>query len=219
MGNGERKQREKQERRRLILKAAMDLFLREGFDHVTMRHIAEAIDYSPAALYLSFNNKDEILFALRDAGFEELYRRERALAAVKHPLERLRRLGEVYVGFAIDNPEYYDLMFLMHGPAKMIALQHRSDSGKAAYDVLRANVQECIDAGCLRAADPDAATFALWSLVHGMACMIIRSRTMMTPHATVRAMVDGALDFVGGLMRADQPRRVSRRLRRKGGSR
>jgi len=202
MGTKERRQREKEVRRTLILKAAMDLFLREGFDKVTMRHIASAIDYSPAALYLSFSNKDEILFALHNEGFQELYRREQALARIRDPFRRLRRLGEVYIQFALENPEYYDLMFIMRGPAKMITRQKRWESGQQAFEVLRTVVRECIQAGYFQGANPDAATFALWALVHGIASMIIRSRTMMIPPESVTAMVGGALDFFGSLMRA-----------------
>ncbi len=209
----ERKERQKEERRQLILKAAMELFLKEGFEKVTMRHIARAIDYSPAALYLSFNNKDEILFALHTEGFRELYRREQAVAHIRDPLERLRKLGEAYVRFALENPAYYDLMFIMRGPAKLMAAQKRWDSGRQAYEALRSNVQECMEKGAIPRADLDAATFGLWAFVHGIASLIIRSRTMMVPAESLNGMVSGALGFLGILMRAARPAQSTRQTK------
>ncbi|HYQ86264.1 MAG TPA: helix-turn-helix domain-containing protein, partial [Bacteroidota bacterium] len=66
-----RKMREKEEMKTLVLETAMKLFLDEGFGNVSIRRIAENIDYSPATIYLYFKDKDEILFALHSAGFEE----------------------------------------------------------------------------------------------------------------------------------------------------
>ena len=60
--------------RRAILQAARQLFVKEGYDHVSMRKIAERIDYSPAALYLYFPAKDDIFFALAEEGFRAFQR-------------------------------------------------------------------------------------------------------------------------------------------------
>ena len=77
MGIKERKEQEKSEMRELILKTAMNLFLDKGFENITIRHIAEKIEYSPATIYLYFKNKDEILYTLRREGFEKLYERQK----------------------------------------------------------------------------------------------------------------------------------------------
>ena len=73
MGIKERKENEKSEMKELILKTAMKLFLDKGFNNITIRNIAEKIEYSPATIYLYFKNKDEILYTLRREGFENLY--------------------------------------------------------------------------------------------------------------------------------------------------
>jgi AcrR family transcriptional regulator len=61
MGIKERKELEKQKMRKLILDNAMKLFLEKGFENITIRHIAEKIEYSPATIYLYFKDKDEIM--------------------------------------------------------------------------------------------------------------------------------------------------------------
>jgi AcrR family transcriptional regulator len=181
--------------RRLILETAMKLFLREGFEKVTMRRIAQEIEYSPATIYLHFRDKDDILYALHSEGFEELYRRQQAILTIKDPLKRLRRHGEVYLSFALEKPEYYDLMFIMRNPARKIREEKAWDIGRRSYEFLRKNVDECIKAGVLPKANPDAAALSLWAHVHGIASLIIRGRCIMFPEEHMDSIIKDALDF------------------------
>ncbi len=196
MGITERRELEKEKMRKLILETAMKLFLDEGFENITIRHIADKIEYSPATIYLYFKDKDEILYALHREGFEELYRRQQTTLTIKDPLKRLRRQGEVYVSFALDNPEYYDLMFIMRGPVKKIREMKEWDIGMRSYEFLRKNVEECMEAGLLPRANVDVAAFSMWSQVHGIASLIIRDRCMMFPEEQMNHIVEGALDFM-----------------------
>ena len=98
--------------RRRILDAAKKLFVKEGFDNVSMRMIAARIEYSPAAIYRYFANKREILSALREEGFARyVQRQEMGKEVYPDPLERLREGGRAYIRFALSEPEYYQLMF------------------------------------------------------------------------------------------------------------
>src|SRR5438128_10701383 len=72
MGIIERREREREEIRRKILDAAHELFATEGYDHVTMRRIAEAIEYSPTTIYLHFKDKDELVHELCQEDFAKL---------------------------------------------------------------------------------------------------------------------------------------------------
>ncbi len=194
MGIAERKELEKQKMRRQILDTAMRLFLEEGFGNITIRRIAEKIEYSPAAIYLYFKDKDEILYTLHSEGFEELYRRQLTTLSIKDPLKRLRKQGEVYVSFALENPEYYDLMFIMG--VKQIKEKKEWCIGIRSYEFLKENVKECMDAGLFPGANTDIATFSLWSYVHGIASLIIRDRCIMFPEEKMSHMVKEALDFM-----------------------
>jgi AcrR family transcriptional regulator len=196
----ERKEREKKKLRGLILKAAMRLFAQEGYERITIRRIAEEIEYSPATIYLHFGGKDEILYALHAEGFEKLYERQQAVLAIKDPLERLLKQGEVYVSFGLENPEYYDLMFIMRGTAKRISEDREWDIGLRSYGFLKANVEECMEAGLLPGTDPDVATFSLWSHVHGMVSLIIRGRCIMFSEEELPSIVQGALALLKGSM-------------------
>ena len=112
----DRKLREKQEMRSNILEAAKDLFAEDGFQNVSIRKIADKIEYSPATIYLYFKDKDAILFDLHNEGFRKLFKRQRDNAKVKDPVKRLDALLKTYLESALDDPEYYDLMFMLFTP-------------------------------------------------------------------------------------------------------
>ncbi len=196
MGIKERKQQEKSEMRELIQKTAMNLFLDRGFENITIRHIAEKIEYSPATIYLYFKNKDEILYTLRREGFEELYRRQKESLKLKDPMKRLLMQGEAYISFALENPEYYDLMFMMRGPATGIKEMNCKDIGLESYEMLKNNVKECMESGLFPDTNIDVAAFSLWSYVHGIASLLIRDRGIMFPQEEINYMVKGALNFM-----------------------
>ncbi|MDD5474530.1 MAG: TetR/AcrR family transcriptional regulator [Candidatus Methanoperedens sp.] len=196
MGIKERKELEKSEMRGLILKTAMNLFLDKGFENITIRNIAEKIEYSPATIYLYFKNKDEILHTLRREGFEKLYEHQKTSLKLDDPLKRLHKHGEAYIQFALENPEYYDLMFMMRGPVKERQDINNCDIGLKSYELLKTNVEECMEAEVFPRANIDVVAFSLWSYVHGIASLIIRDRGYMFPLEKINYIVEEALNFM-----------------------
>jgi AcrR family transcriptional regulator len=192
----ERKEQEKSEMKELILKTAMNLFLDKGFENITIRNIAEKIEYSPATIYLYFKNKDEILYTLRNVGFEKLYEHQRSSLKLDDPLKRLHRQGKAYIQFALENPEYYDLMFMMRGPVQKMQEINDRDIGLDSYDLLKTNVKECMNKGLFPRTNIDVAAFSLWSYVHGIASLILRGRAIMFPEERIKYMVNEALNFM-----------------------
>lgn len=196
MGIKERKENEKSEMKELILRTAMRLFLDKGFNNITIRNIAEKIEYSPATIYLYFKNKDEILYTLRKEGFEKLYEWQKTSLHTDDPLKRLLKHGEAYVLFALENPEYYDLMFMMRSPVKHTKETNFYDTGLKSYELLKNNVYECMTQGLFPRMNVDIVAFSLWSYVHGVASLIIRSRGIMFPEEQVNSIIKGSLDFM-----------------------
>lgn len=196
MGIKDRKERQKQEIRRLVLDTARKLFLEEGFEKVTIRHIAERIEYSPATIYLYFKDKDEILYELHTEGLNELYKRQQQVLKIKDPLKRLQKHAEAYLQFAMENPEYYDLMFIMRAPFKCIKDVQHWEIGMRSYDLLKQNVKDCIDAGRIHGNGLESAAFSLWALMHGVASLIIRERCIMFPEEVVPSIVKGATAYI-----------------------
>src|SRR5581483_625039 len=112
MGPSDRREREKQEVRRKILDAARELFVTVGYDAVTMRKIAEKIEYSPTAIYLHFKDKEELIQELCENDFYSFSVHFASVNAIEDPEERLRAAGQVYVDFALACPNQYRLMFM-----------------------------------------------------------------------------------------------------------
>src|SRR5262244_2682669 len=107
MGIKERQERDREAVRRSILDAARDLFVSEGYANVSIRKIAERIEYSPAALYGYFPSKDDIFFALAEEGFQLLHRgAEPRQIDTRDPLEQLREMIWGFYRFSCEHPQY-----------------------------------------------------------------------------------------------------------------
>jgi AcrR family transcriptional regulator len=178
MGITERKNKEKADLKALILAAARKLFLEKGIGETSIRSIAEAIEYSPATIYLYYHDKDEILHDLHNQGFQELGARMSVLLAVSDPMERLKALGRVYIDFARKNTEMYDLMFIAKAPMNYIEKLQQQEwhEGKQAFDFLTLTVEECISSGRFHGHDAASLSYVIWSCVHGMVALEIRDR-------------------------------------------
>lgn len=177
MGIQERKEKQKMEIRKLILDASIKLFIEEGFDHVTIRKIADLIEYSPTTVYLYFKDKDEIFYALHDIGFQKMQELNRNLAAINNPLLRLHKMGENYLSFGMENPEFYNLMFIMGEPMKKLTEMGCDwQSGDTALHALRNTVIECMEKNYIAKGDPHLVSLSVWSFVHGLVSLAIRER-------------------------------------------
>ena len=153
MGITERKEKQRQELRKMILDASMKLFVEEGFEKVSVRKIAEIIEYSPTTLYLYFKDKNEILYELCELGFQKMAEYNKDLAQIKNPLLRLHQMGENYLRFGLTYPEYYDLMFIQPAPMEVLRRQNCSewDSADANINALRELIKECMEEGLIMA--------------------------------------------------------------------
>ncbi|HWB93244.1 MAG TPA: TetR/AcrR family transcriptional regulator [Puia sp.] len=177
MGIAERKEKQKMEIRKLILDASMKLFVEEGFENVTIRKIADLIEYSPTTVYLYFKDKDEIFYSLHDIGFQKMHEFNHQLDSIQNPLLRLHKMGENYLRFGMENPEYYSLMFINGEPMKkLIELGCDWTLGDSALARLRATVSECMEKGYLAKGDSYIASLSVWSFVHGLVSLAIRQR-------------------------------------------
>ena len=176
MGPRDRRSREKEELRNKILDAARDLFVAEGYDRVTMRKIAEVIEYSPTAIYLHFPDKLAVIRALCDRDFLALAKQFQKIAKVADPIERLRQVGRAYAAFALTHPNHYRLMFMTPFPnkAEESAVEHGNPEVDA-YAFLKWTVGEAIASGRLRPEVRDVEELAQmsWAAVHGVVSLYI----------------------------------------------
>jgi AcrR family transcriptional regulator len=172
VGIAERKERERAGVRARILDAARRIVFADGAHGLTMRKIAEAIEYSPATLYQYFANREAIVRELCLAGFGELLAALAPAARIADPLERLAALGHAYVRFGLEQSETYRLIF-MEDAAITTALYGRIEepggAGTLSFDALAGIFAELKAAGRLEE-DADVTVLAetLWAAVHGI---------------------------------------------------
>src|SRR6266853_558771 len=145
------------------------MFASEGVEAVTMRKIADRIEYSATAIYQYFPDKESLLREICERDFGALAQQSLRVAREPDPVERLRKLGRAYVEFALAHPSSYRLMFMTPKPSEP-NLERRGVPERDAYALLRSVVQECIEQGRLEKKSWDAELVAqtLWAGVHGL---------------------------------------------------
>ncbi len=210
MGSKDRREREKADIKGKILDAAREMFLSYGYEKVTMRMIAEKIEYSPTAIYLHFKDKQALFEELCQQDFQGLAQAFQRIARIEDPVERLKNIGHTYVQYALEHPNHYRLMFMTPHPP------HPPDAGRAhkgnpdqdSYAFLKTCIQDCIASGRLRPelTDVELISQAAWSAVHGVVALHValgNDDWVVWRPATMTAQL--VLDaFLRGLVREEQ---------------
>jgi AcrR family transcriptional regulator len=177
MGVKERRERQKGLLRQEILDAARDILVREGYEGLSMRKVAERIDYSPTAIYLHFKDRDELVFCVCEETMAGLVRELQEVAA-KHsdPLVALKKGLRRYVDFGLQHPQHYLATFGIphrHDPEKDARYQEPGTMGMQAFGFLPRLVGECVKQKKLAKVDVHRASCALWAGIHGITSLLI----------------------------------------------
>lgn len=164
---GTRRERLRAQMRREILDAARRIVHEQGIENLSMRALASAVGVHAPTIYDYFANKDAVLDALYLEGADRLHAAfAEAIAAFPPGRARLQALGRAYRRFARSDPDLFQLIF------GRVAASYRPSEAvvpRAAelFSVLLHEVQEAMDAGELRLADPAEVALATWSMAHG----------------------------------------------------
>ena len=169
-----------------ILEAARDLLVNRGVDGLSMRQVAEQVGVSATAIYHYFSGKQDLINRVVLTAFERFgcYLRDAMAQHPKGSVERVEALGYAYLRFALENQEYYRVMFHIH-PEERDRLEALPDAG--GYDLLRQAVVDAVMAGTIRGprlsgdaegtasqdAYPDILSMYLWSTVHGLVTLAL----------------------------------------------
>ncbi len=189
-----------------ILDAAREIIAEDGPAALSMRALADRIDYSPAGLYEYFGSKEEIMAAVCDEGQRMLYEAMEQVDASLPPLEHLYQIGKAYIDFALEHPDYFLLMFTVVQPPDAAdippeVMQQMMRGEGTAYGLLLQAIQRGIDLGAFPVRPGfglDEMGYAAWTLVHGITMLRI---TALRPYPIdLAAFDDEALrNFMRGL--------------------
>lgn len=178
MGTTERREREKVQVRTRILDAARKLFAELGYEAVTMRKIADRIEYSPTAIYFHFKDKEALMRELVEKDFSTLAQQFQMIAREKDPIVRLRKVGHAYVAFGLEYPNHYRLMFMTPHPPIAKTEQEEARRGNPeedAYAFLKATISDGLSQKRFRPelTDADLIAQTVWSGTHGIVSLHI----------------------------------------------
>jgi AcrR family transcriptional regulator len=196
MGSAERRKREAAETRQKILDAARDLFVKKGYDATSMRAIADRIEYTPTAIYHHFASKEELVTELCNQDFRSLALAFQKIGKVEDPVERILRIGDAYLEFALEYPMHYQLMFMTLRPGPIHpGHPKQGDPSEDAYAFLLASVEEAMEAGRFRPEfdDPHQVAQLFWGGLHGVISIRIAKEAdpwveFRDPRTTAKAM-------------------------------
>ena len=172
--------RRKQVLRQKILDVSREILLSQGFAGLTMRRVAEAIDYSPAAIYLHFQSREQIAQELCFAGLRRLYERLQSVTA-KDPATRLSGYAHAYLEYSQSDPETYRLIFMADSQLTKAVFTHRdSGGGEAALRLIVAAFTELPTGSKKTCAKPSELAELFWASLHGLASLRIACSQALT---------------------------------------
>ena len=185
--------------RRQILDASRQILIEQGYGALSLRRIASTIGCSATAIYLYFDNRDALVHSLIDEGFDLLYERVAAASRTEHsdtdPLDGLRKIAWEYIAFGLENPEYYEIMFLLN-PREMARFP--TDKFRRAARTMEPFVDELragIAAGRLRSVDSRGFVNVVWASLHGGISVVLARRldVRIDRERFLRELLDNAL--------------------------
>jgi AcrR family transcriptional regulator len=184
--------------RAALLDEAAAMIAEGGAGSVTMRALGRRLGVSRAAAYRHFEDKTALMVAVATAGFSRLRDRLQAVdaGAPRSSVERIRRMGEEYVRFALENPAHYRLMYGREGLARRDVPELR-EAGNALFEHLVDVIQAYQDSGMIKRQDPRAQAYVAWSAVHGLASLLLDGQILTAVDVdrlirqTTRTVLDG----------------------------
>jgi AcrR family transcriptional regulator len=198
MGIAERKIRQKEEVKASILRAAWELVGKEGWQALSIRKIADAIEYSVPVIYDHFQNKEAILLEFTKRGFQclddELLK---AKSRYKEPEQQLQAMAYAYWDFAFNNKAYYQLMYGLGMPTcetvkKMAELN-------TFTEMILEPVRQLIASGKHPEADPYLKLHTFWSMLHGLISIAMMDKENSRDNLNAMVLKDFMTGFISGM--------------------
>jgi AcrR family transcriptional regulator len=192
LGVRERQEREREAVARAILDAARELFVAEGYQNVSIRKIAEKIEYSPAAIYGYFESKDDIFLALAEEGFRMLFAPGHEMS-IPDPIEKIRAGFWRLYTFSKEHPEHFALMFLDRSVPPISKDWERFGFIREMKGRMAAHIESVVKQGFFPSdTKADDVFQILGAAIHGVAVMRLCGR--LGPHVDADALARDTLE-------------------------
>jgi AcrR family transcriptional regulator len=198
MGLKERREREKENLRQEILDAARELFIAEGFQNVSMRKIADQIEYSPTTIYLYFKDKNDILMQICEDTFALLYHRMQEIEKQSQSAAECLRKGiKAYVEFGLEHPHHYEVTFIApiwKDLEKSEEYKYEGSMGERTFGYLRSIIAATVKEGSNKKGDIDTMSQTAWAAMHGLTSLLIGHTDF--PFASKEKLIDCLTEMI-----------------------
>jgi AcrR family transcriptional regulator len=197
VGVAERRERERELLRGQIIDAARDLLVEQGLAGLSMRAIAERIEYSPATIYIYFRDKEELIREVVHTGFERMgavvSAEQSRLDETAGAADQYRAMGRAYARFALENPAYFRVMFELPGAAEL-KCEEPADRPQG-FDAAVEMVARAVASGEFGRVDPRRTAVLGWGVIHGLTSLYLTGHLRQdadTPEAFLN-LIDDAM--------------------------
>jgi AcrR family transcriptional regulator len=201
MGTRERREREKEELKQKILNSARELFTEDGYKNVTMRKIADKIEYSLPTIYEHFKNKADILLAIYYQSGQILFETLKFIYERDiNPLEKIEAMGRAYISIGLENRDLYELTFLTNSIRTESANEYKlceiyDSPAFKAYNLLVQVVNDAKEKGYFSGRDVLLISQTMWAGLHGLVSLIITNPEF--PFVNQEQLIDGIITRFG----------------------
>ncbi len=161
---------------KLILDTAHKIFIRQGYENTSIRNIAHKIEYSPATLYLYFEDKDDILYRLKEKYFGEFCDKLNKLNFITDHFSRLKNISVSYLDYALLNERHYELMFFSNIKKPKKGNQKDLTGEEKTFSVLRNTVDACLKQNLIKRMPVEEATNTIWAFLHGLSSLMLKDQ-------------------------------------------
>lgn len=198
MGIAERKIRQKGEVKASILQAAWRLVEKEGWQSLSIRKIADAIEYSAPVIYDHFANKEAILLEFTKRGFQQLNEELiKAKDKFKNPEQQMEAIAYAYWKFAFNHKEYYQLMYGLGMPGCEAVKQIPELA--TFTEIILAPVREMLKKSKNTDADPYLKLHTFWSTLHGLISINMMGKHDNKDELNAMVLKDFLIGFISGI--------------------
>lgn len=164
-----------------ILEVARQLMVKDGYKNLSMRKIARQLNCSQGTIYLYFQNKDAIFYALIDEGTEELYKKYRTILQNEAtPLEHLQQICQAYIQFGLENSSYYEIMYILLPILKERIPKEQYRRARRFLDLTADTLNTVAQEQNIILENPFLEATILWAAMHGVVSLIIAQRVDTT---------------------------------------
>lgn len=197
MGIAERREREKENLRQEILDAASELFAKEGYANVSMRKIADKIEYSPTTIYLYFKDKTDLLNQICEETFGKLIETvaEFEKKGSDEPIICLQKGMRAYIEFGLKYPNHYEVTFItpIMDFLGQEAQPYEGSNGQKAFEYIVRQVSGSMEKGQIKKGDAAAISQAIWAAIHGVTSLLISHKDF--PFVEKDVLIDTVIDL------------------------